>query len=158
MKLILLICLLALFTVSADAVVTKNVSVKVNIFKNSNSAELFIEADHDMYTAIYSAEKESFLDLNMGFTLSSPVSSTGGYKIELMGSEHQCDSKPIDVDILFDDIKLDNDLTGELSFQDSDDDIRSSWHQFTLIYPDLLQTDNSQQCSGSLNILASLVL
>ncbi len=165
MRYILLTCLLIFFVTSASAVdsVTKSINIKVNIFKNTNTYELSIEADKDVYLALYSAENQRFDDLEMGFTVSSPASNTKDYEIEVVGSEHQCDSTLIDVDshlfdvgILFDGASLVNDLTDTLSFQRTDNDVRSSQHRFTLLYPELLQTDSRQVCSGMLQVFARL--
>ncbi|MEI6895378.1 MAG: hypothetical protein V5789_12325 [Colwellia sp.] len=150
-----MMCLLTLFTSSADAT-TKEVSIKVNIFKDSNSAELSIETDSDVYTAIYNVKKKSFLDLDIGFTLSSPTSNSENYKIELMSSEHQCDSTSVDIKILFDGAELVDNSTDFMEFQYTNDDVRTSQHRFTLIYPELLQIDSMQTCSGILHVYASL--
>ncbi len=166
MKRILLVCLLTFFVASATAIdsVSKSIQIKVNIFKNSQTDELSIEADSDVYLADYDAENQRFNDLEMGFTISSPISSnTKNYEIELVGSEHQCysasidiDSALLDVDILFDGAPLENNSTDTLSFQDTDNDVRSSHHRFTLIYPELLQTESGQFCSGMLQVFARL--
>ncbi len=167
MRYILLTCLLMFFVTSASAVdpVIKSINIKVNIFKNTNTGKLSIEADKDVYPALYSAENQRFDDLEMGFTVSSPASNTQDYEIEVVGSEHQCDSTSTDVDsilfavdILFDGAPLENDLTDTLLFQRTDNDVRSSQHRFTLLYPELLQTDSGQVCSGMLQVFARLII
>ncbi len=162
MRCILLTCLLIFFVTSASAVdpVIKSINIKVNIFKNTNTDELSIEADKDVYPALYNGENQRFDDLEMGFTVSSPASNTQDYEIEVVGSEHQCDSTSIDVDILFDDAPLDNNLTDALLFQrtDNDNDVRSSQHRFTLLYLELPQADSGQVCSGMLQVFARLII
>lgn len=158
MYLSLLFYLLIFFTASVSAgAVTKNVNINVDIVKNSNSAELSIEADKKTFTAIYDSKNQRFNDLDMGFTLSSPIANTEDYEIELLDSVHQCDGVPLAVSTLFDDAPfVVDDVTSTMSFQTTKNSLRTSQHKFTLLYPTLVQTDSQQVCSGTLSIVARL--
>ncbi|MCJ8303307.1 hypothetical protein [Shewanella sp.] len=156
---ILLLIFLTLFTgfTNAASSVSKDVNVNVFIVKNSNSSELSIEADKSMFTAMYDTKNQSFSDLDMGFTISSPATNNKDYEIELMGSDHQCDGDPLAVITRFDDdpFVVDN-VTPAMSFQTTKNGLRTSQHKFTLIYPTLAQTDSEQVCNGTLSVYARL--
>ena len=150
--------LLIFFTASAGATVEHLFDVSVNIFKNSNSAELSIEVDKNMFTAIYNGKTQTFSDLDMGFMISSPDTSTENYQITLLGSDHQCDGKPLVVTTLLDGSPLVDDKRLNMDFPNTRDGIRTSRHEFTLNYPVIAQGNVVQQCSGNLRVLAELVV
>lgn len=154
----LLFYLLIFFTASVSAgAVTKNVNINVDIVKNSNSSELALEADKKIFTAIYDTKNQRFNDLDMGFTISSPMANTEDYEIELLRSVHQCNGDPLAVSTLFDDVPfVVDDVTSTLSFQRIRNNLRTSQHKFTLLYPPLVQTDSEQVCNGTLSIVARL--
>ncbi|MPY22476.1 hypothetical protein FM037_08180 [Shewanella psychropiezotolerans] len=154
----LLFYILIFFTASVSAgTVTKSVNINVDIVKNSNSAELSIEADKKIFTALYDTKNQGFNDLDMGFTISSPMANTEDYEIELMGSDHQCDGAPLAVSTLFDDTPfVVDDVTPAMSFQTTNNGLRTSQHKFTLVYPTLAQTDSEQVCNGTLSVYARL--
>ena len=143
-------------SVGALPVVEHKFGISVDIIKNSNSATLSIEADQNIFTAVYSGKLQTFSNLDMGFTISSPETSHGTYQITLMGSDHQCDGNPLAVTISLDGIQLVDNKRSGMDFGDPRNGIRASRHKFTLKYPVLAQGNVVQQCSGTLSILAEL--
>ncbi|AQS39084.1 hypothetical protein Sps_03969 [Shewanella psychrophila] len=155
---ILIVCSFVFFSASASAgldPITKEVNVSVIIEKESHSSELSIEGDSTSYFASYDANSQSFSNLDIGFTISSPM-STDDYVIELMESEHLCNGSPLTVETLLDDASFGvEDVSPSMSFESG---LSTRHHKFTLVFPELTQIASQQECSGSLNVFARLAI
>ncbi|TCW20760.1 hypothetical protein [Vibrio crassostreae] len=149
---------LCVFTASVGAGEV-SVPIWVNVIKSTNSSEISLEYDKDIYPVVYRTIDESFAPLQIPFRVRSKLSVTKQYRVSLINSAHKCNGNPFNVTTELDGSLLkEGEQLNKLSFQFSDLTSNSRWseHLFVLKFDEVMQGVNSQYCQGNIGISVGL--
>ena len=134
--------------------------VSTTIHGNQNSDSLSITADKYSHLAIYNFSEQTFNDLTIEFSVSSPeATSINSYETTLVEARHKCAERVTNVEHYLDGDLMEKSIAGKrIEFPPAKDGVRSSEHQLLLSFPIISQTLEQQSCSGLVSISVELVI